>query len=180
MDARVFDSALSAAARVAFSVALVSACSQADSGDVKSADALTGGEPPRGGGSTGATPKHEMSDAGASCDAAIDPGVPAFTCTERGIKDLFVTNDAGDPEIDPTKVNSDVVACCEKQLSAVDNRDAGPVSWEVISACCYDVVGVTGGWPYPTRHPRACTPWGPPVPPAMRDDMDALLGAVVS
>jgi len=161
MEARVFDSALSAAARVAFSVTLVSGCSAAESVEATRASALTGPSP------------EPMIGAGATCtDAGVkDAAVPpTFTCSERGIQDLYVEVDA-DRQIDVTKVTPEVFACCNSLLDVAEAAsELSPVWYE----CCYDIPRTTPDWDGPIHH-RACTPWGPPVPPRMIElDMNDL------
>jgi hypothetical protein len=66
----------------------------------------------------------------------------------------------------------DAQACCNVVLAhtnASQNPAWDMVGWDTLSACCYALGNPSG---------PACTPWGPPVPPAVRvlPDLDRLLG----
>ena len=78
-------------------------------------------------------------------------------------------SDAGDPaaSTDPA-----VIACCREILPAWTFGDEGGVSYDAARACCM-VIGGDKWWElgYP-----ACTPWGPPMPPAF-DELEAQVVA---
>jgi hypothetical protein len=63
----------------------------------------------------------------------------------------FTTSAAGDPY---------VLSCCAAIVNDVDHntQDYAKVPWQELNACCVLLQ-------YPVG--PACTPWGPPVPPAM-------------
>lgn len=162
MDARTFESALSAAARVAFSVALVSGCSSSEqSSSANDDDLLDNAASP-----LAADPRARIHRA-ISCTDAGKPPPPAFTCSARAIQDIFMTNDAGEPVVDPAKVTPELIACCDATLTDAEAFDH-TVDWEAVYTCCWRVPDTSSTWPYPNTHQRACTPWGPPVPPQMR------------
>jgi hypothetical protein len=91
----------------------------------------------------------------ACCDALVDAEFPTWS----------------PPVQDPTP---DLVACCDvvlteasaKEMTTAASSGSG-VPYVAIAQCC-QVPGVS-----PTPQPL-CTPWGPPVPPAMIDDLDWL------
>ncbi len=149
MRREVHRKALRAASNVAFSVALIG-CGAA-SEDAKS----TNGDTPDDG--TAATaaeselrakPKH-----GASChDGGAADAKPADCKTV--VDAAFPT--AGDYPGTKQDVSSEVQACCLEMLTT-SGATIGVHRWD----CCANV-------PSGSNVMAACTPWGPPVPPAMK------------
>jgi len=90
-------------------------------------------------------------------------------CTEK-LKETFPTQ--GGYQWTPVPQSADVVACCDKELTK--HEASSKYRWD----CCvaYDPATVPdGGEPegigFSGGHGMACTPWGPPVPPAMKRRM---------
>ena len=65
----------------------------------------------------------------------------------------------GDYQWEPVPQSAEVVSCCKEELEAHDAST--PYRWD----CCVAFDPKTGDT---TGHAMACTPWGPPVPPAMK------------
>jgi hypothetical protein len=133
--------ALRAAAKVAFSMALLNGCAseEATDGTGSNASDLTGGA---SSGSSGAT------SSGGACAEILSCAFPG--------QDRY-----GTP---PTPESAEVVACCDKELDGLDKGEGTSHRW----ACCaaYDPAEGkkhTGA----SKHLVACTPWGPPVPPSI-------------
>jgi hypothetical protein len=145
--------ALKAAAKVAFSVALLDGCAGATKGvsgtpDPGGSEAVTS--------TNGSDKKHDAGNADASdgqplsCDAVLAETFPA--------PDKYQWQ--GVPQ------SAEVVSCCDAELTA--KGDASRYRFE----CCvaYDPAVSDGGADgvLAQKHGSACTPWGPPVPPAMK------------
>lgn len=163
----VFSAALKATARVAFSVALASGCSSAEesaSTGSNESEVKTGarrGEP--------AKPAEPCTkDAGAE-DAAVTP-----TCGEQldaldaareewmaKLTDHF--NDGGTTKDGPKSpvVSADAKQCCVAELTA-DGFEAAHQQ-----VCCRLAISWEESLEIGGAVAMACTPWGPPVPPAM-------------
>jgi hypothetical protein len=135
--------ALRAAAKVAFSMALLNGCAAEDPTEPSTQGAasqdLTG---PSGSSAndTGADRSH------ANCAEILSCAFPG-------------PDEYGTP---PTPESSEVVACCDQALGG--HNIGGAHRW----ACCaaYDPAegkDHTGA----SKHVMACTPWGPPVPPSI-------------
>jgi hypothetical protein len=148
MRTDVHFAALRAAAKVAFSMALLNGCSSAD-GTAENSD----GE------------KSATGDGTASSEAAVTSDsadkVGHQSCTEL-LNSTFPGPDRYQTK--PVAEPADVVACCEKQFA--NHGLGGAHRW----ACCvaYDpAVDPEGDHTVGSHHGNACTPWGPPVPPSM-------------
>jgi len=66
---------------------------------------------------------------------------------------------------DPTLATDEEQACCDFAVTTMDtwpNAGLPPFDYVHVSGCCSTGL-VEGGW---EAHP-SCTPWGPPMPPAM-------------
>jgi hypothetical protein len=152
----VHAAALGAATRVAFSILLVGCgggttteTALGDPGDPSQAQTGYGESDLR----TGAPPCH--ADAGADADAAA---TDKPSCDE-----LLAASfpDAGAwPGADGQNASTDVKACCNEAL--VKDGAATRYRW----SCC-NAIGWGTGTPTDAAIGAACTPWGPPVPPAM-------------
>jgi hypothetical protein len=164
MQKDVHAAALRAAAKVAFSVAFLGCSSPAKSpGSAQEASGDEGYD----------TVTSDVTEAPAkgskgAASAAPAPAKPpchedAGTTTAKSCKEVVASAfpDAG--WVNPGEgsiVGDDVKACCTELLTAGDFPDF-PERW----ACCsaVDAFGAGG-----QNLGIACTPWGPPVPPAMR------------
>ncbi len=153
MESDVHSKALAAAARVAFSVAFFAGCSAQDPGSAEQG----GAEADLRSGCNNA-PRHPPRK-----DAAAPP---ALTC-EQEVAAAF----PGDDEYPGVKqaVSARVKACCAELLEA----KGSPIEhrW----ACCANLEGDAG-----FLVSNACTPWGPPVPPAMRPHARRPIGEVLA
>ncbi len=153
MDARVFDSALSAAARVAFGVGAVAASVGCDHEP-----------PPKIAGAELPTPTANPAPSGPR--AATLPKRPPLhgdqpgDCSEARIQTLKLDSGFG---LDTARVTPSDIACC-RSLIGTDEHPAKVKDWDTMTLCCWmkdekgDVLAT---------HQMACTPWGPPAPPAM-------------
>lgn len=108
-------------------------------------------------------------DAESADSASSETMVPADAGSACGRIVEAALSDAGEPVVstDPA-----VVACCREILPTWTFGGEGTVSYEVARACC-EVIGGDKWWElgYP-----ACTPWGPPMPPAF-DELEAQVVA---
>lgn len=71
---------------------------------------------------------------------------------------------------DPTLATDEEKACCELAVGTMDawaGQDATPFDYGIVSGCCGAEL-VEDPW---NAHP-SCTPWGPPMPPAMPHPFD--------
>jgi hypothetical protein len=147
--------ALKAATKVAFSMTLVG-CASASPGGVASDEAASTTRPPAAGCHSG-----EESGADAAADASSG-AAPDAGGTGDGSCDAVVAAAFPTPSEYPgTKqaVSAEVAACCDELLSTDQGvgGHAGEHRWD----CCANAA-------HPENVGMACTPWGPPVPPAMR------------
>jgi hypothetical protein len=140
MRTDVHFAALRAAAKVAFSMALLNGCSSADA-------ANDDGEPKASGDEALTT----------SDPAAASTDCPDHTCSSV-LKSEFPR--PGNYRTEPEARSQHVVDCCKAELKAHNAQTR--YRWD----CCVAFNPETGehasadaGW--------ACTPWGPPVPPSM-------------
>ncbi|MBX3209156.1 MAG: hypothetical protein KF764_29250 [Labilithrix sp.] len=156
--------ALKAAAKVAFSMALLNGCSSADGvfgdeaeGDeaVSSESAVTSGSPKTG------APKRALGKKPCPSEDGAEPAKPSCEAT---LTAAFPT--PGNYQWEPVAQSKDVVACCDEELTK--NGAGSEYRWD----CCvaYDpTVDPEGRGPRSGgTHGMACTPWGPPVPPSMK------------
>lgn len=137
----VHSAALAAASRVAFSI-LLAGCAGAQS---EAADDPTAAQ----------NDEAELRKKKTSCheDAAAKPSCDDVLASAFG--------DAGGwPNGDSSKVATEVKTCCVELLeSEASTNKRTPNHWR----CC----GATN-WGAEADAGIACTPWGPPVPPAMK------------
>lgn len=150
MRSDVHVAALRAAARVALSVASVTLVDGCASSGETIADETASNE-------LTATRSEGTKEA---CDDAE----PAKTSCEAVLASAFA--DSSDFDWLPHPQSSDVVACCDEELSEKGVRS--PYRWQ----CCYAYDPAEGepDWSPGSlfhQHAAACTPWGPPVPPSM-------------
>jgi hypothetical protein len=176
--------ALMGAAKVAFSAALVGcggvAIVEQPLGDGGSGGGATSGGETTSVGQTSAQSK-SVATTGASSSTglaanACGPAAPPYGADVIACCDALL--DATFPEGAPatSPLGADVVACCDVALEVRDVEtppgemvpgDAFP--WNVAYQCC-----VVPGVAIPEPSSPTCTPWGPPVPPAMPADLDWL------
>lgn len=159
MRSDVHAAALRAAAKVAFSVAFIGGCSAADPEPAEGADPVTasGAEPGTSESDLSAKkPKKPklVAAAGTSCHGD-GSAAPKPSC-EAVVNAAFPSEGAYPGA--KQSVAPDVQACCAELL--VKSQGALPNHrWD----CCANL---------PANAPQnvaiACTPWGPPVPPAMK------------
>jgi hypothetical protein len=130
--------ALRAAAKVAFSIAFVSGCASAPT--ETSDDQVTGDTAAQPGSSESDLSADKKKPSEKACEALVDAAFPT-------------------PGRYPGKkqaVSSQVQACCDEIL--VNTHGVTAHRWD----CCANLP------PGTTNAPISCTPWGPPVPPAMK------------
>lgn len=148
MHSDVHLAALSAAARVAFGVAVLGGCSGAVQSGEKGADEAAYSES-----AVNADPPcHDPPDA--SKEPATPPDATAPSCD-----DVIA---AGFPGVNPddyvwekkADASAELTACCTQKL--VETQGMMPYRFHCCTATDDPAVGI------------ACTPWGPPVPPRMR------------
>ncbi len=107
-------------------------------------------------------------ECGATTTAPFAP--EAVACCQALLTSTFAAGPAGPPP--PATPN--LVGCCDMALVVRDTQTPGApppetFAWETTYACC-QVPGVTTTKPFsPT-----CTPWGPPVPPALPEGLGWL------
>lgn len=89
---------------------------------------------------------------------------------------MLITTFPPDGPVDPrpTMGSPDLVACCDVGLYVYDNdlmsqEPTSPIPWMSVYPCC-QIEGVHITEPFSV----ACSPWGPPPPPAMIEDLDWL------
>lgn len=168
MNRDVFSAALRATAKVAFSMALVAGCTTSE-----------GTEPT---GASDSDIKKGCPDDPSKADAAPDSSPDAAPDASADCTALLASYDAerekflaavsahyadGGADEDAPKappVSAVTTSCCREEVSAKGWKSAHRQS------CCYGALVSEDGW-QPDPDPAiamACTPWGPPVPPAMR------------
>ena len=146
MDKLTHLNALRAAARVAFGVAVLGGCSAAVTEEETVASESEINKAPCPSKADAAPPP----DAKPSCDTVL-----ASAFGDAG-------DDFGATQDPPKAVSEDVKTCCHEKLT---DQSAESWTFEHRWACC----NAFGSWNSPDRAiAMACTPWGPPVPPAMK------------
>lgn len=108
-------------------------------------------------------------------DVAID--LPATACFEGATDEAaccsdLLTKTFSDEHLftDPALATDEEKACCDLAVATLDtwqSPEPPPFDWAHASNCCGTGL-VEGGW---EAHP-SCTPWGPPMPPAMPSGFD--------
>lgn len=183
MRSDVHFAALKAAAKVAFSVALLNGCSGAletegspagGDGDDYSpsttaeADIKKGSKPKKSLGKKPCPSEDASTAPPASCEAVLAAAFP---------------NAPGPYQWEPVAQSKEVVACCDAELTK--HPGDADYHWECCTA--YDP-NANDGMPHglspqdlmlSNAHP-SCTPWGPPVPPSMKRPRRAKPAAVKS
>lgn len=173
MRPEVHQAALKAAAKVAFSVVLLQGCG----GAVAAPEGARTERDDEGRAATNeqrATGKLGEEPGGSH---AQHPGEDAGATTSPAPASCKATLAAAFPEPaeykwEPEGHSKDVVACCDAELA--EKGPGSPYRWD----CCVahdadvhpnDVLASV----LQVKHRSACTPWGPPVPPAMAREQRA-------
>jgi hypothetical protein len=159
MRSDVHSAALRAAAKVAFSVAFIGGCAaqSAEGEDPATADGAGTGAATTAEADLSAkkAKKHSgKATAAPGCHHA-DASVPKLSC-DQVINAAFPTE--GDYPGVKKSVSAEVQTCCAELLGG----DGGLAThrWDCCANLPADTSGMSIGF--------ACTPWGPPVPPAMK------------
>jgi hypothetical protein len=147
MRSDVHSAALRAAAKVAFSVAFLAGCSSAESTEATDEN---------GNNADGTQAASTESDikSGKTPACHHDSGAPKLTC-DQIVAAAFPTE--GNYPGKKQAVSLEVQNCCEELLSK--NHGLTAHRWD----CCANLPADAGN-----GVGIACTPWGPPVPPAMK------------
>ena len=122
------------------------------------------------GGSSDATTDDTNADVGT--DDEIVARAPACKKGLAKLKEVFPTGDKSfwnHLKVDPAlKGNADVTACCESIVkSSSDSANLSKIQKFRTAGCCAADYTAESGTPNGNAAAGACTPWGPPVPPAM-------------
>lgn len=139
--------ALRAAAHVALALPLLEACTRMPP------------PPPRAPELETATPPAAPAPAEPATHASADDPTPARECTDVLDEAFPQPSDfRADAPAEPQRMSFVVEACCVEMLGNLDGQGAAH-RWDCCAnlpaAAMNDAIGI------------ACTPWGPPVPPAM-------------
>ena len=166
MRNEVHQAALKAAAKVAFSVVFLQGCGGAvgapEGARTERDDEARTTNEQHAAGKSGQEPSgSHAQQAGEDAGATTSP-VPASCKATLAAAFPEPPEYKSEPEAHP----SDVVACCDAELT--EKGSSSPYRW----GCCvaHDAkVHPDDAWMsmLQTKHGAACTPWGPPVPPAM-------------
>jgi hypothetical protein len=160
MRSDVHFAALRAAAKVAFSVAFVSGCAAqtADAGDPATADGTEPATTAEADLSAKKTKKKTGQASSLPSECHHDAGVPKLSC-DQVVAGAFPT--AGLYPGAKQNVSAEVQTCCADLLAPSDGGVpmVGEHRWD----CCANLSADAG-----QQLVIACTPWGPPVPPAMK------------
>lgn len=160
MRTDVHSAALRAAAKVAFSVAFISGCSSpaSDLADESPVDNTDGVEPGTSESDITTAKKKPSKSAQltSGCHSDKDAGAPKLTC-DQVVNAAFPTE--GNYPGKKQTVSVEVQTCCVELLT----KSGGMLDhhrWD----CCANLPAGTG-----QDVGIACTPWGPPVPPSMKN-----------
>ena len=150
MQPSIRKAALRAAAKLAFSVTLVGCAAHDPSAETTTDETDTANQQLRR--------HHPVRHAGIC--GTTDGGTPntyAKQCCEDVVHASFTKT--GVPRTSGAPASADTKACCSA-LAAFHDLDPNTMfSWPERAECC-ETLGWSGA--------ASCTPWGPPVPPAMR------------
>lgn len=132
---------------------------------------------PDGGSAEAATDTAAVPDAlvdATACTVTADAATPKeLACCAAKVKATFPADvvepvdaggvgDAGSPD-------KELVACCGEIVRTYDSTHDLGLTFQQARACCYALPGTW--WEHPGI---ACTPWGPPMPPAMPGAEEAV------
>lgn len=94
--------------------------------------------------------------------ACFEGAADTAACCNAVLTEAFASADL---LADPSIASEEQKACCELAVTTMDTwagPDEPPFHYDHPTTCCSTGL-VDGGW---EAHP-SCTPWGPPMPPAM-------------
>lgn len=175
MHRDVHTAALRAAAKVALSVVLVacggSITSQGDNAPKGSGSGAASDDPNKAAGDEPASSiaTNEPTPPTPTKDAAVDSAEPS-DCITR-LNAAFGTDGFATEDEKANAIKADLKECCREQVMS---DDAVPTHR---GSCCSTF------WSSPAEEPQvyaACTPWGPPVPPAMNRGRGAGRSALLA
>ena len=139
MDAHIFQSALQATARIACCAMLISCQKQ-----------NTPEQPPM--------KEHAQQEQDQVQPASTEPksnhSAEYLACTE---KIQAADKKSMENNTPPSEAGAEVLDCCNLQIDENAKLDNNPFEWENYNFCCEAM-----SW----QGSSACTPWGPPTPPA--------------
>lgn len=187
LDAQVRSAALRAAAKVAFSMMAVACGGVIESSEAP--DASSGAVPSDPGGTTPGAPNTNGHVSPPRRDTPASTPLPrltlpamAQTCDITGpepvneanelcCEDVIATEISPDGLIIASELSSDAIACCKVVVPFYDEAsttgttlsEGHALTWSQRYGCCSALDPMPIG---PT-----CTPWGPPLPPTMRDEV---------
>lgn len=168
MNRDVFSAALRATAKVAFSMAVVG-CSASESAETASTESdIEKGCPDEKNADAGPSGSNvgtgSKADSGPSCDALLAAFSAEHEKYESEVGAHFADGGTAGDAPTPATISTETKSCCYDEVSKQGFRSPHR------EACCY---GGALSWLEAlesgnTNIQAACTPWGPPVPPAMK------------
>lgn len=177
MNPDVFSAALRATAKVAFSMALVAGCTASERAEaVGASDSdIEKGCPDhasKADAAPGAAPD-AAPDATPDCNALLASYDSEHATFRAAVSAHYADGGAAKDAPKAPPVSVETTSCCRGEVSAKGWKSPYRES------CCSGALASEDGW-QPDPDPAiamACTPWGPPVPPAMRlpRDTDRVL-----
>lgn len=110
-------------------------------------------------------------------ETCFDGAIDSAKCCGDLLAESFKDNTLFD---NPELATDEDKACCDLAATVMDawfgsGAAEPPFDYALTSACCGTGL-VEGGW---EKHP-SCTPWGPPMPPAMPRGLDLALFEVLA
>jgi hypothetical protein len=92
-----------------------------------------------------------------------DAATPAQTeCCAARVKDTFAADWTEPPGTEGGDLHPELAECCDEIVRAYDGTHEYGLTFQQARACCYVLPA-----PWYSHGGTACTPWGPPMPPAM-------------
>ncbi len=156
MSPEVHRAALRAAAKLALSAAFVG-CGSPDTSSGNDGPSASDYPSSTESNSDAVRAKKKKKDAGAASECGAQAMTEA-SCRAEVAKATFPKTASPDGLGKPDKrVDATTRECCDLIAKAIDK--GADDKWKERDACCSAI-----GW----RGSATCTPWGPPVPPAMR------------
>ena len=101
-----------------------------------------------------------------------DAATPAQTeCCAARVRDTFPADWTEPPGTEGGDLHPELAECCDEIVRAYDGVHEYGLTFQQARACCYVLPA-----PWYSHGGAACTPWGPPMPPAMpgADDDEAI------
>ena len=145
MDAQTFQAALQATARIACCAVFISCQKQTTPTP----------EPPPMQEHAQQEQENKNLQPPPSIEPATDYSAAYLACTTK-IKEA--DQKSIESNTPPSQVNPEILDCCNLQIDELAKLDKNPFEWENRNFCC-DALEWQGS--------MACTPWGPPTPPAL-------------